>query len=69
MISLPSLLALLLPIPALRDAATDALVQRRRRRAVTALRLSPHLLTDVGLDAYHSPADDPRWVRRFDLDR
>ncbi|MHA6298197.1 hypothetical protein [Devosia sp. CAU 1758] len=69
MISYSSLFALLLPLPALRDAASKALVQRRRRRAVTALRLPPHLLMDVGLDAYESPADDPRWVRRFDLDR
>ena len=69
MISIPSLLALLLPVPALRNAATEAHVQRRRRRAVAALHLEPHLLRDVGLDAYVSPADDPRWARRFDLDR
>ncbi|WP_297105650.1 hypothetical protein [uncultured Devosia sp.] len=69
MISIPALVALLVPVPALRNAATEALVQRRRRRAVAALHLEPHLLKDVGLEAYESPADDPRWVRRFDLDR
>ena len=66
MLSLPSFLAFLLPIPALRDAVR---LQHRRRQATTALRLSPHLLTDVGLDDYEAAADDPRWVRRFDLDR
>jgi len=69
MISISTLAALLVPVPALRNAATEALVQRRRRRAVAALHLEPHLLKDVGLDDYASPADDPRWVRRFDLDR
>lgn len=69
MTSVSGLLALLVPAPALRNAATDALAQHRRRRAVAALRLEPHLLKDVGLDCFASPADDPRWVRRFDLER
>lgn len=69
MSTIPSLFAFLLPAPAMREVATAALLQRRRRRAINALRLAPHLLKDVGLDDYESPADDPRWVRRFELDR
>lgn len=65
MLSLPSFLAFLLPLPASRQVS----VHRRRRRAVAALHLAPHLLRDAGLDDYESPADDPRWVRRFDLER
>lgn len=41
----------------------------RRRRSAEALRLSHHLLKDVGMEAYESPADDPRWARRIDLER
>jgi len=69
MLSLPSFLAFVLPAPAIRDAAATAMLQRRRRRAVTALRLAPHLLKDVGLEEFYSAAEDPRWVRRFDLER
>jgi hypothetical protein len=67
MITLSGSLALLLPIPALRNH--PQIVAFRRRRAVAALRLTPHLLKDVGLDDLESPADDPRWVRQFELDR
>lgn len=69
MISIPSLLALLMPVPALRQSAHDSIRQMRRRRAVAALRLEPHLLRDVGLEDYEHPQDDPRWVRQFDLER
>ncbi|MBJ3785108.1 hypothetical protein [Devosia sediminis] len=65
MFTLPSFLALLLPLPALRNEATAT----RRRRQVSALHLSPHLLEDAGLADFHNPSDDPRWVRRFDLER
>ncbi|MBD8065394.1 hypothetical protein IC608_07895 [Devosia sp. PTR5] len=41
----------------------------RRRRAIESLRLSPHLLHDVGMDEFETPADDPRWLRRPDLER
>jgi len=30
---------------------------------------SEHLLRDMGLDGQVSPADDPRWQRRLDLER
>lgn len=69
MITFSSVLALLLPGPALRDAARVAQRQRGRRRAIAALRLAPHLLRDVGLDDFEAAADDPRWVRRYDLER
>ena len=67
MITLSGSLALLLPIPALRNH--PQIVAFRRRRAVAALRLAPHLLKDVGLDDVATPGDDPRWVRQFELDR
>lgn len=69
MLTIPGFLALLMPAPALRETLSIELGKRRRRRAVRALRLAPHLLKDVGLDDYESPADDPRWVRRFELER
>ncbi|MCP8884327.1 hypothetical protein NIM87_12485 [Devosia sp. XJ19-1] len=69
MLTIPGFLAFLMPVPTLRETFSLDLRQRRQRRAVRALRLAPHLLKDVGLDDYESPADDPRWVRQFDLDR
>ena len=65
MLSLPSFLAFLMPLPAIKDAATAA----RRRRHINAMRLSPHLLRDVGFDEHDTLVDDPRWVQRFDLER
>jgi hypothetical protein len=67
MITLSTALAFVLPVPALRDH--PQIVAFRRRRAVAALRLAPHLLKDVGLDDFATPGDDPRWVRQFELDR
>lgn len=69
MITLPSFLGFLLPLPVLfkADDATD--LAPRRRRAVGVLRLSPHILRDVGMDSFESPADEARWVQRPDLER
>jgi hypothetical protein len=67
MITLSALLASVVPVPALRNH--PQIVAFRRRRAVAALRLAPHLLKDVGLDDFATPGDDPRWVRQFELDR
>ncbi len=64
MFSLPSLLAFLLPLP----AATDS-QGLRRRRSLNLLHLSRHLKRDIGADDYDDPADDPRWTRRFDIER
>ena len=69
MLTIPSFLALFLPVPALRSTLSADDVQRRKQRAVSALHLPEHLLKDVGLDDLQSPADDPRWVRQFELDR
>ncbi|OAM76668.1 hypothetical protein [Devosia elaeis] len=62
-------LAFLLPLPAARNGGGEEQVGQRRRRALQALRLSPHLLQDVGMEAAHNPADDPRWIQRKDLER
>lgn len=67
MITLSALFASVLPVPALRNH--PQIIALRRRRAVVALRLAPHLLKDVGLDDFATPGDDPRWVRQFELDR
>ncbi len=61
-------LAFLLPLPALRKNEGEQ-AGPRRRRAFQSLRLSPHLLQDVGMEAAHNPADDPRWIQRKDLER
>jgi hypothetical protein len=69
MITLPSFLGFLLPLPALlrKDEATG--LTPRRRRAVEALRLSPHILRDVGMDSFETAVDDARWAQRPDLER
>ena len=68
MFTIPSFLGFLLPLPALYRAGENDQTHRRRR-AVQGLRLSPYILKDVGMDDYDSPADDPRWVQRPDLER
>lgn len=40
-----------------------------RHKAIQALRLSPHILRDVGMEDYDAAVNDPRWVRRPDLER
>lgn len=69
MITLPSFLGFLLPLPALFRSDDPAPLAPRRRRAVQALRLSPYILRDVGMDNFEGPADEARWVQRPDLER
>lgn len=69
MITLPSFLGFLLPLPALFRTDEASHLAPRRRRAIEALHLSPHILRDVGMDGFASPADDARWVQRPDLER
>ena len=64
MFSLPSFLAFLLPLPAL-----EGREELKRRRSLHLLHLPRHLREDVGAEDYESPADDPRWARRYDLER
>lgn len=66
MISIPSFLGFLMPLPALLSKDGTA---PRRRRAIHALHLSPYILKDVGLDEFEGLAPDPRWVQRPDLER
>jgi len=65
MLSLPRFLSLASPAkPAIRlDRST------KRRRAIEALRLSPHILRDVGMDDYEGAANDPRWLQQIDRHR
>ena len=65
MTSIPTFLGFLLTLPAAR--LVDE--QTRRRRAIQGLRLSSHLLNDVGMPDCDNPAADPRWVQRPDLER
>ncbi|PXA99364.1 hypothetical protein DMC47_03840 [Nostoc sp. 3335mG] len=67
MLSLPSFLGFLLPLPAL--VARDETTAPRRRHAIQSLHLSHHILRDVGMDDFENPVDDPRWVQRPDLER
>lgn len=69
MISIPSFLGFLMPLPALLSKDGGNRTAPQRRRAVHALRLSPHILKDVGLDEFEGLAPDPRWVQRPDLER
>jgi hypothetical protein len=64
MFSLPSLLAFLLPLPAFSEPE-----EVRRHRSLKLLDLPRHLRHDVGIDDMVGTADDPRWSRRFDLER
>lgn len=69
MITLPTFLGFLLPLPALLRTDDATQLVPKRRRAVEALRLSPHILRDVGMDSFETPADDARWAQRPDLER
>jgi len=66
MISLPSFLAFLLPLPAARLHSESS---HRRRRAISNLGLSRHILRDAGLEDLESASSDTRWVQRPDLER
>lgn len=65
MITLPSLLAFLLPLPAVKSRSSRTTT--RRRRAVRDLALSSHILRDAGLEQFDN--QDPRWTQRPDLER
>lgn len=69
MLSLPSFLGFLLPLPAPRNQAGQADHSPSRHSAISVLRLSPHILRDVGMEDYDGAANDPRWVERPDLER
>ena len=69
MLSLPRFLSLFinLPSPPKADARTDR--PTKRRRAIQALCLSPHILRDIGMDDYDGAANDSRWVQQIDRHR
>jgi len=66
MFALPSFLAFLLPVPAVRVSDASS---ARHRRAIRNLGLSQHVLRDAGLDHLENPGSDPRWMQRPDLER
>lgn len=61
MVPLTSLLAFFLPLPLRAEDDTSTEVAYRRRRAIDALSLSPHLQRDLGLADREDLVDDPRW--------
>lgn len=67
MMTFPSLLGFVLTLPAAALRAPPEAA--RRRRAIQSLSLSPHVLRDIGMDEYQSPADDPRWALKPHLER
>lgn len=69
MLALPSFLGFLLPLPLLRESAGRPHDPPHRHRAIQALRLSPYILKDVGMEDYDTAADDPRWAQHPDLER
>ena len=69
MVTIPGFLALFVSLPAAAVTRVTGSPEARRRRAIQSLDLSRHILRDVGLEGYVSPADDPRWTPRPDLDR
>ena len=69
MLSLPRFLSLFLTLPAHQSPRASDTRSTKRHRAIQVLRLSPHILRDVGMEDYDGIANDPRWVRRPDLDR
>lgn len=69
MLALPSFLGFLLPLPSMRENKEPLDPAPRRHRAMRALRLSPYILRDVGMEDYDLVAGDPRWTRRPDLER
>ena len=68
MLTLSHFLGFLFAAPAL-DRSGQTPPEHHRHKAIQALRLSPHLLRDVGMEDYEDARDDPRWVRRPDLER
>ncbi len=69
MLALPSFLGFLLPLPALRGSVAHTGRSPHRHRAIQSLRLSPHILRDVGMEDFDTAANDPRWAQHPDLER
>ena len=66
MLSLPRFLSLFISLPPPAKPAIRLDRSTKRRRAIQALRLSPYILRDVGMDDYEGAANDPRWVQQID---
>ena len=69
MLSLPRFLSLFVSLASPAKPAIRLDRSTKRRRAIEALRLSPHVLRDVGMEDYDSIANDPRWVQQIDRHR
>ena len=69
MLTLPNFLTLFLPLSTHKKPLHRADPAPQRRRAIQSLRLSPHILRDVGMDDYEGAANDPRWVQQIDRHR
>ena len=69
MLSLPRFLSLFISLASPAKPAIRLDRSTKRRRAIEALRLSPHILRDVGMDDYEGAANDPRWLQQIDRHR
>ena len=69
MLSLPRFLSLFISLASPAKPAIRLDRSTKRRRAIQSLRLSPHILRDVGIDDYDGAANDPRWVQQIDRHR
>lgn len=69
MLSLPRFLSLFISLASPAKPAIRLDRSTKRRRAIEALHLSPHILRDVGMDDYDGAANDPRWVQQIDRHR
>ena len=69
MLSLPRFLSLFISLPPPAKPAIRPDRSTKRRRAIQSLRLSPHILRDVGMDDYDGAANDPRWLQQIDRHR
>lgn len=67
MLSLPHFFGFLFAVPAPGQAQQKP--QPDRHRAVQSLRLSTHILRDIGMEDYEDAINDQRWVQRPDLTR
>lgn len=69
MLSLPRFFSLFISLPSPPQPSIRLNPAPKRRRAIQALRLSPHILRDVGMDDYDGAANDTRWVHQIDRNR
>lgn len=69
MLSLPRFLSLFISLSSPAKPAIRLDRSTKRRRAIQSLRLSPHILRDVGMDDYEGAANDPRWLQQIDRHR